>query len=499
MTEGGPERGRSLVWTESAAQAVLEAMADLVFVKDAGSGFIWGNAAFRSVYGMTEDEIGALSFDGEHVALDDTLQYVGDDQLVFSGGQTVDVGVEPITASTGEVAYFHTVKSPLRGGDGEVIGLVGVARPATAADAEAVDELAAARQVRQTSLGALRALVASLPPAVAMFDASQRLIAWSDAFATLLGEPPDAELFGRRQQDSFEAIVPIGEHLRATQLDGGRRRETIEVGERRLAVEIRAWRTGDGRVGGTLAAMYDVTELLRVQDRLRAANDELVQFNHRASHDLVAPLSAVSGTLQLVDEMIADGDTDDLAMLIGMARTEVDRLRGLVTDLIELARSDASVGEAEPVDLAAIAREVVATHTEALQDAGVEAVVDVVTGPVRSVDVRLRQTLDNLVSNALKYIDPAEAEPTISVAGRSVGDAVEIEVSDNGTGVDVGLRDGLFDLFVRGGSPDSGHGLGLYIVKQHVERLGGHVRLSSPAKPTTFSIALPAVAPGALI
>lgn len=486
-------------WTESAALAALEAMSDLVFVKDAGSAFIWGNAAFRSVYGMTEDEVGALAFDGDHVALDDTLQYVGDDHRVFSGGETVDVGVEPITASTGEVAYFHTVKSPLRGQGGEVVGLVGVARPVTESETETVEELAAARRVRQTSLGALRALVAALPPAVAMFDASQRLIAWSDAFATLLGESPDAELFGRRQQDSFEAIVPISAQLRDTQADGTARHQVIAVDARRLAVEIRPWRSDDGRVGGTLAAMHDVTELLRVQDRLQAANDELVQFNYRASHDLVAPLSAVSGTLQLVDEMIADDDTDDIATLIGMARTELDRLRGLVTDLIELARSDASVVEAAPVDLAAIAEEVIAAHGERVSDAGVEVTVDVTAGPMSSVDVRIRQTLDNLVSNALKFVDPAEERPVLVIAARAEGDRIEIVVSDNGTGVDPRLQDGLFDLFVRGGSPSSGHGLGLYIVKKHVERLGGRVWLVSPEKPTTFAVSLPVVGSGALI
>ena len=109
--------------------------------------------------------------------------------------------------------------------------------------------------------------------------------------------------------------------------------------------------------------------------------------------------------------------------------------------------------------------------------------------------VRLRQILANLLSNARKFRDPDELAPSIDVQVSRDGDAHVLLVSDNGIGMSEETAATAFDMFSRGSAEHPGHGLGLYIVAKHVERLGGTVRVASPRLPTCIEILLPSATP----
>jgi signal transduction histidine kinase len=100
--------------------------------------------------------------------------------------------------------------------------------------------------------------------------------------------------------------------------------------------------------------------------------------------------------------------------------------------------------------------------------------------------------LNNLVDNAIKYHRHNQRGKYIAVNGKSLGKTYKIEVSDNGQGIPDQAQSKIFDMFFRASDNSIGSGLGLFIVKDMVERIGGSIRLDSKlGEGTTFTIELP--------
>ncbi len=373
---------------------------------------------------------------------------------------------------------------------------VGVSRPIV--DETAIDVSTNEHSMVEASLGALRSLVQALPSAMAMFDASGRFVAWSEAFVELMAPVSKEVPRGAAYQEIFEERLPLIADLDAVVNGEQPARRIAEFGDNALVtspqsveIECRPWFDHRGRVAGSVVVLYDVTDLLRDQARLEQANEELSQFTYRASHDLVAPVSTARGLLDLAADSLRSGDGDDAATMIELADAQLKTLDHLIGDLVDLARADASSTDVSDVDLAELVDKL--THLGELPDADqpVEVELDLDIPIVVSEPVRLQQILINLLSNASKFADPDEPTRKLSITSRATDIGVAIEVSDNGTGIDPAIVDSIFEIFIRGGSQHRGHGLGLYIVLKHVHHLGGSVRVSSLRKPTTFTIELP--------
>lgn len=117
----------SLRASERKYHQILDSIADMVFVKEPGSRLIWGNKAFRDYYGMTLEELQGI-IDAPFNEPDYTLQYVRDDEFVFSTGQILEIPEERVTRHDGVVRTFNTIKAPIRDRSGRVEMLVSVCR-----------------------------------------------------------------------------------------------------------------------------------------------------------------------------------------------------------------------------------------------------------------------------------------------------------------------------------------------------------------------------------
>jgi PAS domain S-box-containing protein len=113
-----------------AAEQILDSIGDLIFVKGPGSRLLWANGAFRECYGMSNQELKGL-VDAPFVDPDYTLQYVRDDEQVFTSGRALEIPEEPVTRHDGRVRLFHTLKSPIFDAGGRVAMIVGVCRDIT--------------------------------------------------------------------------------------------------------------------------------------------------------------------------------------------------------------------------------------------------------------------------------------------------------------------------------------------------------------------------------
>lgn len=235
-------------------------------------------------------------------------------------------------------------------------------------------------------------------------------------------------------------------------------------------------------------------EILRQNEGLARLNDDLTQFAYSASHDLKAPLTTLQGILALIGEDVTDGNVEEAVLNAGRARELAGRLGGLIESTLGLAQSqELATTEAEPIDLRDMVDHIRQSLDGLFQAHGVEYRNHVPDDCAPfAQETRLRQIIDNLVSNAVKYSDPAKDPRLVQVSAELQPDTLVIVVEDNGIGIPAEAADHVFKRFRRFANHEvEGTGIGLALVKQHVDRLGGEISYASSPAGTTFEVRLP--------
>jgi two-component system OmpR family sensor kinase len=221
------------------------------------------------------------------------------------------------------------------------------------------------------------------------------------------------------------------------------------------------------------------------------------EFLMRVTHDLRTPLTAIRGhALALADGVVPD---DAVPRSLGAIASEANRLEGLVTDLLDLARLDADrfrvnlsrVDGAEPLRAAADAM------SSTAEAEGIALVTDLGDLPVVVTDPdRVQQIIGNLLGNAIRWT-PAGGTVTVSARERP-GGGIIAEVRDTGPGIEPGMREVVFEPFRSSETPDGhvGSGLGLAIARQLARTLGGDLGASdATGGGACLTLLLPAEAP----
>lgn len=231
--------------------------------------------------------------------------------------------------------------------------------------------------------------------------------------------------------------------------------------------------------------------LLRDTTTEHAHREELAAFAGVVAHDLRNPLAAIDGWTEMIGDELDAGQLDAQLTreFVSRVRSSSQRMRDLIRDLLAHATSSARDLDVGRVDVTALATEI-AVARNATGFVTAEPVPPVLGDPVL-----VRQVLDNLIGNAIKYVAPGE-EPVIVVRGcRSDARLVTVDVVDHGIGVPEEDRDRIFDEFHRAHYQEyEGSGLGLSIVRRIVTRHGGTIEaLPNPAgRGTVFRFTLPA-------
>jgi two-component system sensor histidine kinase BaeS len=221
------------------------------------------------------------------------------------------------------------------------------------------------------------------------------------------------------------------------------------------------------------------------------------EFLMRVTHDLRTPLTAIRGhALALADGVVPE---DAVPRSLGAIASEANRLEGLVTDLLDLARLDADrfrvnltrVEGAEPLRAAADAM------SSTAEAGGIALVTDLGNLPVVLTDPdRVQQIIGNLLANAIRWTPPGG---TVTVSARErPGGGIVAEVRDTGPGIEPAMREAVFEPFRSSEAPGGhvGSGLGLAIARQLAYTLGGDLGVSdATAGGACFTLLLPAEAP----
>lgn len=245
------------------------------------------------------------------------------------------------------------------------------------------------------------------------------------------------------------------------------------------------------------AALRSLNESLELRVHERTAELEqlvtgLESFNRMVSHDLRGPLGGMRGLAELALQGLQQGQLDKVEKYLGLMRGETQRLGGLVTQMLLLARvthADLALADT-PLD------EVLQEALQALSlSEGEKAVACVQSEPLPNAKVDaglMRQVFVNLIGNALKFAGKA-GRPEVHVKPSADGQRIVVEVRDNGPGFDPSRVDELFQPFRRlHGRDVEGSGIGLTIVRRIVERHGGQVWASArPGQGASFFFSLP--------
>jgi PAS domain S-box-containing protein len=241
-------------------------------------------------------------------------------------------------------------------------------------------------------------------------------------------------------------------------------------------------------------ALKTLTETLerRVSERtaeLSQLNRELESFSYSVSHDLRAPLRAISGFSSLLAEDESERLSPEGLNLLGRISNNAERMGELIDDVLEYSRVTRIDRKLEMVDMEAIAADVAGRL--AAPYPGTQVWIGPL-GPARADVAMVRQIFENLIGNAFKYSAKADA-PAIRVETEAREGLVWYVVSDNGVGFDMRYADRLFGMFQRmhPSADFAGTGVGLAIVKRLVERHGGKIEASAvPGEGATFRFRL---------
>jgi len=229
--------------------------------------------------------------------------------------------------------------------------------------------------------------------------------------------------------------------------------------------------------------------LRETNDMLRKTNEELDRFVYSASHDLRAPLMSLLGLIKVIELE----KNNDISQHLEMMKRSITRLDVFINDIINYSQNSRLHPEIEMVDFQVLLTACFDQLQYLASSGRVKKIIDLhINTPFYSDSKRISVVFNNLLSNAINYHNPFEPNPFIKIRVESNEFDCAIEVIDNGKGIRDEHQPKIFNMFYRANEDAKGSGLGLYIVKEIIDKLDGTIRVESkPGAGTKFIIMLP--------
>jgi signal transduction histidine kinase len=228
-------------------------------------------------------------------------------------------------------------------------------------------------------------------------------------------------------------------------------------------------------------------ELQNTNQELIDHNSQLEQFAFIAAHNLRSPLARILGLANIIQMSKEEQDRDEALQKIVSSSKDLDTV---VKDLTSILNIQKKTSIFTTVDLKTSLERVIKTVEKEREDTGAVVTYDIASAPtLYAVSPYVESILYNLISNAIKYRDPART-PIIRIKTNLQEEYIEMLVSDNGLGVDLTKhKESMFNLYKRFHLHVEGKGLGLFLVKGQMVSMGGKIEVESePNKGTTFHL-----------
>ena len=266
-----------------------------------------------------------------------------------------------------------------------------------------------------------------------------------------------------------------------------------------VALTVSPVRDSTGKIIGASTVARDISERKKYEERIKQYSEELERSNRElndfasiVSHDLRAPLRAVSGFTVLLQKRYKQKLDAEADRYLSHIVEGTERMNHLIADLIEYSRVARREITVAPLNVNTVIEKTLDNLTFEIQES--DAVITVDPLPtVSGNSTQLIQLFQNLIGNAIKYCN---VTPNIHISAERKKREWLFRVRDNGIGIDPQQFDRIFQIFQRLHAIDeySGTGIGLAVCKKIVENLGGHIWVESkPSEGSTFFFTLPIV------
>ncbi|MBL7873994.1 MAG: HAMP domain-containing histidine kinase [Cyclobacteriaceae bacterium] len=224
-------------------------------------------------------------------------------------------------------------------------------------------------------------------------------------------------------------------------------------------------------------------ELIRV-------NTELDQFVYSTSHDLMAPLSSVKGLINLTR---FTNDPDEIKHYLTMMDERVENLQKFIRDISDYSRNSRIEIVKSPVSVYKVVQSILENLQFYPNAVKIDVTLEIPTDLEIVSDLnRMQIILSNLITNSFKYADLSKDNSFLKISTALLDNHIEIKIEDNGLGIKEEYQHAIFDMFFQATEKSEGSGLGLYIVKQAIEKLNGTIQVSSKYRMgTSFLVYLP--------
>jgi|GEM_PF-1280232 len=242
-----------------------------------------------------------------------------------------------------------------------------------------------------------------------------------------------------------------------------------------------------------LCVARDITDLKKIESDLIGANNELEEFAYRTSHDLRSPLISTQRLLTFINRDFNKNKHDHIPQNIALAKDTLKKLEYLVSDILTLSRLQNNEPILSDINFEDVIQSTLSNikNMEGFDKIALSQTIN--TPKTLSLEKEnIQQIIQNLVSNSVKYQDASQPQPKINLSVASTSSKVTIIVSDNGLGIPEKSRDKLFCMFKRFHNNVSyGSGLGLYMLKKNIQKMGGVIEYSPLSNGSKFTVTLP--------
>ncbi|MDN5204727.1 ATP-binding protein [Fulvivirgaceae bacterium BMA10] len=327
----------------------------------------------------------------------------------------------------------------------------------------------------------------------------------NEKVASILGVN-SKDLIGKKWEDFCNHPSEI-EHMRAIEQKVVSNKESIDLPLEKItcASGIKRWLqttkmpllNKNGEVETILTVSSEITPRIEAENKLKESNQQLKKVNteldhfvYRASHDLRAPLASILGFINLVKLEKDEANLEDYMTRIN---EQILKLDGFIKEIIDYSRISRSEPEYQPIDFKGLIEEVFDSLEFYNSEKKLDKKIDI-KGEVEFVseERNIIIIMRNLLSNAIKYSNPFEQHSFVHCSVEIDEAKAVIIIEDNGLGIDASHLPRIFNMFYRATEKSEGSGLGLFIVKEAVEKLGGKISVVSElGEGATFKIELP--------
>jgi len=342
-------------------------------------------------------------------------------------------------------------------------------------------------------------IIANMNLGLVEVDVNDKILMVNESFIKMTGYTRE-ELIGVKGND----FLPIEEDkkLSIKKLEERRKSKTesYELSIKNKKGQLRYWLVSgapnydlEGNVIGSIGINFDITELKSLQlqkenllSQLAKSNDELQEYAHIVSHDLKSPLRSIDALIQWIKDD-NKGKLDEVTIQnFSHIETTLEKMEQLISDILNYSSVGADDTKKVDVNTAVLIKDLLSI----LYIPEHITITVVQNLPIVKGDkTKLQQLFQNLISNAVKFIDKPVGKIDINV--KKKGEFYEFSIADNGMGIEEKFHDKIFKIFHSLNKNKESTGIGLSIVKKIVDLHEGKIWLESePEKGTTFYFTL---------